>query len=99
MRDGVNINFQKSNKRLVLPTELTMLKNLSAYLKLAGDLPIAKVEYPLAKVTEKNQKFIKREAKEEAPQQIEQESQKDLIVEEEILADQPSKKMISLFDE
>jgi hypothetical protein len=50
-------------------------------------------------VTEKNQKFIKREAKEEAPQQIEQESQKDLIVEEEILADQPSKKMISLFDE
>lgn len=61
VRDGVSLNMQKSTKRLVMPTELTMLKNLSAYLKLAGSYPIAKVEFSLTEANEKNLRFIQKE--------------------------------------
>jgi type IV conjugative transfer system coupling protein TraD len=64
MRDGVNLNAQRNIKKLVMPTELTILANLSAYLKVAGDFPIAKVKFPLIKVKEKVLKFIQREKSE-----------------------------------
>jgi type IV secretory pathway TraG/TraD family ATPase VirD4 len=41
LKDGVNINQQDIQKNIVLPTEIMQLKNLNAYIKFAGDFPIA----------------------------------------------------------
>tara|TARA_R110002111_G_scaffold94276_1_gene146278 strand:+ start:168 stop:1871 length:1704 start_codon:yes stop_codon:yes gene_type:complete len=42
MRDGKSINMQRSIRRLVLPTEIGQLDDLTCYLKFPGKLPIAK---------------------------------------------------------
>ena len=42
MRDGKSINMQRTIRRLVLPTEIGKLDDLTCYLKFPGKLPIAK---------------------------------------------------------
>ena len=44
MRDGVSLNSQKSQRRLVLPTEIAQLKNLQCYVKLPGSFPVTKLD-------------------------------------------------------
>ena len=44
MRDGVSLNSQKSQRRLVLPTEIAQLKNLQCYVKLSGSFPVTKLD-------------------------------------------------------
>lgn len=96
MRDGVNINFHKSTKRLVMPTELTMLDNLCAYLKFSGDLPITKVHFPKERVAEINPGFIQRKI-------VENKSEKSSPPEEKVVVekedDNSQKKIVSLFDD
>ena len=43
IRDGVNINTIERQTPLVLPTEITLLKSLECYVKLAGSWPITKL--------------------------------------------------------
>lgn len=44
MRDGVSLSRQTRQKPLVLPTELSQLKDLECYLKLPGDYPCTKLQ-------------------------------------------------------
>lgn len=44
MRDGISLNQQKSRRRLVLPTEVAQLPDLTCYLKFPGKFPISKLK-------------------------------------------------------
>lgn len=44
MRDGVSLSRHTRQKPLVLPTELSQLKDLECYLKLPGDYPCTKIQ-------------------------------------------------------
>jgi type IV conjugative transfer system coupling protein TraD len=43
MRDGVNLNKEKTIKHLVLPTEVMNLKNLEGFISFCNQYPIAKI--------------------------------------------------------
>lgn len=61
LRDGVNINKQEIQKNIILPTEIMQLQNLTAYVKFAGDFPIAKSSFKYknyAKVAERYEENI-----------------------------------------
>lgn len=45
MRDGVNVNKQRITKHLVLPSEITGLKNREGYFCMAQGFPVAKVAF------------------------------------------------------
>jgi type IV secretory pathway TraG/TraD family ATPase VirD4 len=44
MRDGINLNSIKRIRPLVLPTEISTLKPLEAYLSFPGNFPITKLQ-------------------------------------------------------
>lgn len=44
MRDGVSLNEQKRLKPVVSPNDIMILDDLEAYLKLPGNLPVAKIK-------------------------------------------------------
>ncbi len=44
MRDGVSLSHHTRQKPLVMPTELSQLKDLEAYIKLPGDYPCTKLQ-------------------------------------------------------
>lgn len=44
MRDGVSLNRQTRQKALIMPTELSQLKDLECYLKYPGDYPCTKIQ-------------------------------------------------------
>lgn len=44
LRDGVSLSHAVRQKPLILPTELSQLKDLEGYLKLPGDLPCTKLQ-------------------------------------------------------
>ena len=58
MRDGVSINEQKRIKPIVPYTEFMALPNLTAYLKLAGDYPVTKLEFKYINLPEIAEPFI-----------------------------------------
>jgi type IV conjugative transfer system coupling protein TraD len=45
IRDGVSLNDQNKMKPAVTPTDLMALENREAYLKLPGNLPVAKIKF------------------------------------------------------
>jgi type IV conjugative transfer system coupling protein TraD len=61
MRDGVNLNTLDKKRNLVLPTEIMNLSNLTCFVKLAGNWPIAKLTMQHNKTEIKNSIFIKKE--------------------------------------
>jgi len=61
MRDGVNLNTLDKKRNLVLPTEIMNLSNLTCFVKLAGNWPIAKLTMQHNKTKIKNSIFIKKE--------------------------------------
>ena len=58
MRDGVSLNQQTKRTPLVIPTEVTLLKDLEAYFKLPGDYPIVKGKMPLVKAKNITEDFV-----------------------------------------
>jgi type IV conjugative transfer system coupling protein TraD len=44
MRDGVSLAPQTRTKPLILPTEISTLEDLEAYIRLSGDFPVAKIK-------------------------------------------------------
>lgn len=44
MRDGVSLSRQTRQTPLIMPAQLSQLRDLSCYLKLPGDYPCAKLE-------------------------------------------------------
>jgi len=65
MRDGVSLSRQTHTNALVMPTELSQLKDLSCYLKLPGDYPCAKLQtkYQKAPRLKKSAFLLKPEKK------------------------------------
>lgn len=57
MRDGVSLNTQKSNRRLVMPTEISQLKDLECYVKLPGSFPVTKLTMTLNTLDTTTQPF------------------------------------------
>jgi len=47
IRDGVNLNNQKSQKRIVISSQIMYMKALEAYIKFAGDFPISKINFKI----------------------------------------------------
>jgi type IV secretory pathway TraG/TraD family ATPase VirD4 len=44
MRDGVSLSHHTRQKPIVMPTELSQLKDLECYIKLPGDYPCTKLQ-------------------------------------------------------
>jgi type IV conjugative transfer system coupling protein TraD len=65
MRDGVSLTRQTRQKPLVMPAELSQLKNLECYVKLPGDYPCTKlqIEYQKAPDIQKEAFLLKPEKK------------------------------------
>lgn len=59
--DSASISTQRKDRYVVHPSELTVLKDMTGYLKLAGQYPVAKVEYEYVKLEQKEPPLIKRE--------------------------------------
>jgi type IV secretory pathway TraG/TraD family ATPase VirD4 len=57
MRDGKSINMQKSIRRLVLPTEIAQLADLSCYLKFPGKFPVAKLKMSYNDIKKTHEEF------------------------------------------
>jgi type IV secretory pathway TraG/TraD family ATPase VirD4 len=66
-KDGVNINQQDIQRNIVMSTEIMQLKNLNAYIKFAGEFPIALSKFKYKNTVKKNERYIERtrEKKEE----------------------------------
>ncbi len=60
IRDGVNLNKQKSTKKLVIPSELMLMAKLKAYLKFAGPFPIAQVKFMIKNRAKISLRFVER---------------------------------------
>ncbi|MBP6950945.1 MAG: type IV conjugative transfer system coupling protein TraD [Alphaproteobacteria bacterium] len=61
MRDGVSLSHHTRQKPLVMPAELSQLKNLECYLKLPGDYPSTKLQtqFQQAPKSQKNAFLLK----------------------------------------
>lgn len=60
MRDGVNLSTQKQTKAVVSSSDIMMLKDLEAFIKLPGDFPISKIAFRYLDLRKKEQSFIPR---------------------------------------
>jgi len=58
IRDGVSLNEQKRLKPVVSPNDIMILDDLEAYLKLPGNLPVAKVKFERDKTSKVRPGFI-----------------------------------------
>ena len=57
-RDGVSLNQQTKRTPLVIPTEVMMLRDLEAFIKLSGSYPVVKGKFPLVKTRDIAPQFI-----------------------------------------
>jgi hypothetical protein len=62
---GSNVSEQRTTQRVVLASELQNLPNLAAYLKLAGDYPMARVQIRFVPSTQRIAPFVPRNQKQE----------------------------------
>ncbi|MFN7365298.1 MAG: type IV secretion system DNA-binding domain-containing protein [Alphaproteobacteria bacterium] len=58
MRDGVNLSQSRRDKYVVTPTDIMNLERFEAYVSLPGDYPIAKVKFPLVKMSPLCEPFV-----------------------------------------
>lgn len=58
IRDGVNLNTQKSNKKIVIAAELLNMRALQAYLKFAGHFPVSKISFKIKKRPKIAERFV-----------------------------------------
>jgi type IV conjugative transfer system coupling protein TraD len=63
MRDGVSLSERIYKKPLITATDMSKLKKLQAYVKFAGDFPIAKIKIPYLIRTQDEPAFIEKEEK------------------------------------
>lgn len=60
-RDGLNISGKRGERHIVTATEISQLADMEGYLRLAGNLPRAKVQVPFKKRPKIAQGFILRD--------------------------------------
>ena len=65
MRDGVNLNQSRRVKPVVSATDIMNLERFEAFVSLPGDLPIAKVTFPLVKTQTICEAFVAKEPSKE----------------------------------
>jgi len=70
-RDGVSLSRQTRQKSLILPTELSQLKDLECYVRLPGDYPCTKLQmtYQVPSISNTPAFLLKPEKKREYPTQ------------------------------
>ena len=95
MRDGVNLSNQKQTKSVVSPSQIMMLKDLEAYLKFPGDLPVTKIALPYLKLNYGTPVFIQKKPKDE--KQEKKQEVKEQAAEAHAAAEQPSISVDPLF--
>lgn len=74
MRDGVSLNQQRQTRAVVNASHIMLLKDLEAYIRFPGNLPVAKVVFSYLAVKAENQVYVPKqcvlvEKKEEAVNQ------------------------------
>lgn len=85
MRDGVSLSRQTRQKPLIMPAELSQLKNLECYIKFPGDYPCTKLQTEYQKVlgAQKEAFLLKPEKKRAYPnsvmEEIPEEKKEDLV--------------------
>lgn len=85
MRDGVSLSRQTRQKPLIMPAELSQLKNLECYVKFPGDYPCTRlhIEYQKAPDTQKEAFLLKPEKKRvytnKVTPEVPEEKKEDLI--------------------
>jgi hypothetical protein len=58
MRDGVNLSTQKQTKAVVSGSDIMMLKDLEAFIKVPGDFPVTKIAFDYLSLDRKQPTFI-----------------------------------------
>jgi type IV conjugative transfer system coupling protein TraD len=58
IRDGVSLNNHKSQKRIVISSQIMYMKSLEAYLKFAGNFPISKIDFKIKNRPKIAERFI-----------------------------------------
>lgn len=66
VRDGISISRQVKEKKLVLPSEIMLLNDLEAYLKVKGRYPVAQVDIPYVDYPDIHPEFIEREGEKDS---------------------------------
>lgn len=61
MRDGISISRNTKEKTIALPSEITNLDDLEAYIKFKGNLPVTKIKFDYAHYPKISEEFIERE--------------------------------------
>lgn len=61
MRDGVNLSNQRQTKPVVTPSQIMMLKDLEAFLKLPGNFPVTKIAFPYVDYKKVATSFVPKE--------------------------------------
>jgi len=101
MRDGVSLSNQKQTKPVVSSSQIMMLKDLEAYLKFPGVLPVSKIALPYLKLNYGTPVFIQKKSKKEKQKQEQEQEQevKEQVVEAHAAAEQPSIGVDPLFSD
>jgi type IV secretory pathway TraG/TraD family ATPase VirD4 len=60
-RDGSNVSRRRQERHIVMPSELMYLPDLTGYLKLAGDYPVARVQIAPRSYPGEHPEFVQRE--------------------------------------
>jgi hypothetical protein len=81
MRDGVSLSHHTRQTPLVIPTEISQLKDLECYLKYPGDYPSTKIqtEYQIPPTLLKAPFLLKPEKKRRYTTQVSQDKKEALI--------------------
>lgn len=66
-RDGINTSSNRTTDNLVLPTEIMNMPNLTAYIRVGMNYPIAKIEIPYFKRKEIAKRFVLSEVARSLP--------------------------------
>lgn len=105
LRDGVSLNKQKNKKNIITETEIMQLPDLNAYIKFAGDFPVARsefkyVNYPmvaesyLEEDNKNNHQTIEKEIKNEYNKEVEIEQKEIEKIEETKQIEEITKEII-----
>lgn len=68
MRDGVSLSNQKQTKPVVTASQIMMLKDLEAYLKFPGSLPVTKIALSYLKLSYGTSVFVQKKPKDQKQQ-------------------------------
>lgn len=82
MRDGVSLSNQKQTKPVISASQIMMLKDLEAYLKFPGDLPVTKIALSYLKLSYRTSVFVQKKQNNQRQEVKEQAADDNSVVEQ-----------------